>query len=429
VAYQWFYARQMAAQLTPAGLVLAVAGAAGCRRRVPPLVRIAFAWIWFASSFLLIGLLRFDFDRVFRTVSMVYPLIAYGVLAILAGLGIATLAGRVSTRWPAAARPAAAAAAAALVTVTLAAHAPHNDRRDDTWARDYASTVLASLDADAVLFVHNDFDTGPIGYLHFGEGVRPDVEVYNDQGLVFGNRLFPARASDSVKRDRLRAFIDQTTRPVYYIAPIAHSFGEIDYGLVRKVDRTRPGGRVARADGHVLAYAERVAALPPPLDPWTIDHRDHLLGRLAEALTEARAAGSPLDARIDALDRAARSSYSWSMMRAQALVTAGDLAAAEPAVDAVLADVRRAATKWQRARAAYLKAAVLLGRNEVEQAVPYLEAAVEAYPVPAENGAVLNLLTYYAGKDRKAEYQAVRARAFGRSPVPQSVLDLDAALR
>jgi hypothetical protein len=117
------------------------------------------------------------------------------------------------------------------------------------------------------------------------------------------------------------------------------------------------------------------------------------------------------------------------MMRAQALVTAGDLAAAEPAVDAVLADVRRAATKWQRARAAYLKAAVLLGRNEVEQAVPYLEAAVEAYPVPAENGAVLNLLTYYAGKDRKAEYQAVRARAFGRSPVPQSVLDLDAALR
>ena len=67
-----------------------------------------------------------------------------------------------------------------------------NDRSRDDFADRHARLLLQQLDPDSVLFVYGDSDTGPIGYLHVIEGVRPDVTVYNMQGLVFRNRLLPA---------------------------------------------------------------------------------------------------------------------------------------------------------------------------------------------------------------------------------------------
>ena len=46
-----------------------------------------------------------------------------------------------------------------------------------------------SVEPNAVLFTFDDLDL-PVGYLHFVEGMRPDLKVYNDQALVYGDRLY-----------------------------------------------------------------------------------------------------------------------------------------------------------------------------------------------------------------------------------------------
>ena len=48
-------------------------------------------------------------------------------------------------------------------------------------------------------FVYGDSETGPLGYYHYVEERRPDMELVNLQGLVYGNRLFPVRSSERRK--------------------------------------------------------------------------------------------------------------------------------------------------------------------------------------------------------------------------------------
>ena len=48
---------------------------------------------------------------------------------------------------------------------------------------------LNSVEPNSVLFTFDDLDL-PVGYLHFVEDLRPDLKVYNDQGLVYGERLY-----------------------------------------------------------------------------------------------------------------------------------------------------------------------------------------------------------------------------------------------
>jgi tetratricopeptide (TPR) repeat protein len=59
------------------------------------------------------------------------------------------------------------------------------DRSSHTWARDFAARILEGLEPGALLFAEEDNVVFPLSYLHYVEGLRPDVELVM-QGI---NRL------------------------------------------------------------------------------------------------------------------------------------------------------------------------------------------------------------------------------------------------
>ena len=76
--------------------------------------------------------------------------------------------------------------AASVVGLSVAAHWELNNRRDYRWRMTWRVAKLNSVEPNSVLFTFDDLDL-PVGYLHFVEDLRPDLKVYNDQGLVYGS--------------------------------------------------------------------------------------------------------------------------------------------------------------------------------------------------------------------------------------------------
>ena len=203
------------------------------------------------NSVVLIVLLRFDFDVSKVAVFRPYPLICYGVVALWLAAGMQWLIDRLPG-WAAARLPAAAAstrapglagwtvalgalAGAALVVESASASWRANDRSDSDFAERHAEVVFDLLPQDAVLFGYGDY-SGPVGYYRYVEERRPDVAMYNLQGLVFANRLFDPGVSDEEKANVLDRFVASTERAVFLFPD----------------SRIRPGGRGFRHHGFVL---------------------------------------------------------------------------------------------------------------------------------------------------------------------------------
>lgn len=75
--------------------------------------------------------------------------------------------------------------AAALPLAVLLLHFPSSDRSHDTYAKDFAEEILEGLEPNSVLVAGEDNVVFPLSYLHFVEGIRPDVTLVM-QGI---NRL------------------------------------------------------------------------------------------------------------------------------------------------------------------------------------------------------------------------------------------------
>ncbi len=91
------------------------------------------------------------------------------------------------------------------------------DRSRSNLLDEYGRVVLNSLPKEAVLFLHGDVQVGPIGYLNRVERLRPDVTVYNWNGLVFSNRLVAARAPAKYRDKFISEFLSTTDCPVFSI--------------------------------------------------------------------------------------------------------------------------------------------------------------------------------------------------------------------
>ena len=109
---------------------------------------------------------------------------------------------------------------------------PANDRSGSDFAERHAEMVLALLPQDAVLFAYGDA-LAPLGYYRYVEERRPDVALYSQQGLVFGNRLFDALLPREEKTRALDRFVDAAEHPVFVLP---------DYDIYR---RTAGSGTMA----------------------------------------------------------------------------------------------------------------------------------------------------------------------------------------
>ncbi|MGB5832946.1 MAG: DUF2723 domain-containing protein [Thiohalocapsa sp.] len=213
--YLSYLVRQAGAQLLLPGGALALIGALAQWRHWGVLTSAALSAAFLGSTLLLTLLLGFDYQPLQREAFRVYPLVAWGVFALWAGLGtklaLDLLAEHLPSRWR---KPAGAALVALLIGLTLAVHWERNDRHDDRLAHTYATTLLAGLEPNARLLIKGDITVPSTAYLHRIEGLRPDVSLVTEDGRVLERRLFDPVRTRGRKRF-LDAYIASSDQPLY----------------------------------------------------------------------------------------------------------------------------------------------------------------------------------------------------------------------
>ena len=407
--YQGFLLMEMVRQYTPVGAALAGFGLIRQWRRFDLAIASALLAGWLGSSLVLGAMLGFDYEPLMKAAIRRYPLIPYGILAVWLVLALDALTSRV--------RRAAAAVRvgtfAALAAVVFLSHRDVNVRRDDTWARDYATAVLESLDKGAVLFVHGDDDSFPIGYMNRVEGFRSDVTLYNDEGLLFRNRLFRFDAPD--KGRQLSAFVRGSERRIYYAsAGLPHEFSTKDGGLYWEVRKDIPGQRmVFDLSGTTRAFIDRMETMTSN-DPWTLHQRDTLRRRVMSVLAyfkyyerEVFLTGglSTYYDRLAQTPHGALGRLTWFV-----------LDKADPAeflawVNETTSLLEKTGSKSERGWPPYMKGLLLLRLKDDAAAVASLEEAVRIYP-NHKNPAALALLQYHSEHGNRMAFLDIGNRLF-----------------
>ena len=248
------------------------------------------------NSLVLMLLLDRDFDEFRLALFRAYPLICYGVAALWVAVGLQWLADRLpgwagglraagtSGLLPAT-RPArgsavfAALAGAVLVLVSASASWQANDRSNDDFAEWYSEVMFDLLPQDAALFAHGDA-SAPLGYYHYVEERRPDIDLYNAYGLVFGNRLHDPLLPPEERARALDRFVGSTEGPVFLdLDADIRSEERVGryYGFVMEVlDEVEPGtiqlSRHPRGEQYFLELLDR-----QPTDRWERSVRNGLL--------------------------------------------------------------------------------------------------------------------------------------------------------
>jgi len=180
-----FMGGQLFYQFAIVGTLLAAAGFAVQWQRLGRRVSASLTVAFLGPTALLLSLLDFEYNRTTAHIFHVYPLPAYVVAALWLGLGFAWLVERQALR-----RAAAAAAGAVVLAIIGAVGAHENLLANYGWVLEYAEAVLTTLPKQAVLVGAGEADLAPVAYLHMVEHRRPDISLYQSQGLILGDRLF-----------------------------------------------------------------------------------------------------------------------------------------------------------------------------------------------------------------------------------------------
>jgi len=376
--------------------------------RVSLFLTLAFAM----PTLVLTLLLGFEYDSFHKHMFHVYPLPAYGVAALWMALGASWLAARFRLR-----PQQAGAGAAALLALILAVGLHSNWRADSdsVWAARYADVVLKTLPRDAIVFVGGEADLGPIGYYHLIEGRRPDLTLYQPQGLLLGNRLFHIlRVSTTTMRERIHGLIDGDSRPVAFTQGHVEGYARRDRWLFREVDkssadRTRvsvdiPEEMVRFFEDSVLNVSEDNAWIAY----WQGELRRIYAALLINGQPRDRAPDERTRRHIEALSHdfyGALGLAEGLLANKQGYSVGQALAFIEAARDRMPSD----AGKQQKARLFELRAYLRLERADRAGAIQDLDMAVTLWPV-TDNSATGALDRLYVEAKDQGSRQALWAR-------------------
>jgi len=361
-------------------------------------------------TFVLTLLLGFEYDSIHKHMFHVYPLPAYGVAALWMALGASWLAQRLrlSSRQV-------MGGAALLLALVFAVGLRSNARADDGWAAHYADVVLKALPRDAIVFGGGDADLAPIAYFHMIEGRRPDITLYQPQGLLLGNRLFHIlRDSTTTMRQRITGLIDSETRPVVFTAGHIEGYARRDRWLIREVDRSSSDPKRVTIDipeDFVRFFEESVLNVSED-NAWIAYLQGEYRRIYAGLLMQSRRRDRPPDERtrrhIEALSRdfyGALGLAEGMLANPEGYAVGPALAFIEAARDTMPSD----AGKQHKARLFELRAYLRLQRADRAGAMRDLDMAVTLWPV-ADNGATVALDKLYAEAKDQGARQAMWAR-------------------
>lgn len=283
VQFSAFVANEMISQFTVVGFAVVVVGVWQLKRNLDLSLFCALSWAAVSNSFLLLLILKMDFDYMTQSSFMVIPLVAYGILGLALGAGFDWVLGSFKG-WPRQ-HLIGIALCSLLVGSMFFVHLGENSRRSYDFADDVARTILRTLEKDAVIVTTGDVDTLPLGYLHHVEGVREDVTIYNFDGLVFNNRIFSVPFTAGTRARKWQEFLDTNTRPVYASVGLFEEKTWWDYGLYRRLvdEGTADQQVMPPVPDEVLELLDRITDFEP-VDPQTIRARNRILISLAMAL-------------------------------------------------------------------------------------------------------------------------------------------------
>ncbi|MCY4325827.1 MAG: DUF2723 domain-containing protein, partial [Betaproteobacteria bacterium] len=284
LAFTRFLSNEFLWQFTPLGLALAIAGfVAMLRSRVHSWLACSLFVSWFMAGPLLIILIDFQNEFIWFSAFRVYHLLSYGITAIWLAYGLAWLVDFLRSRLQSGLAPHACGVSlgATVIAASLAVHWHRNDRSEYFWARDLAMYKLGSVEPGTHLFTFDDLDL-PVGYLSYVEYVRPDVTVYNDQALVFGNRPYSPFLPDSQKKLVLQKFAEEIQAPIYYHPNRLDLFssqtnGSDFLGFWRRLNRATNESRVVLSDSLLLWLENALDSSGKISDRWTRQQNSGLI--------------------------------------------------------------------------------------------------------------------------------------------------------
>jgi hypothetical protein len=410
-----FLGGELLLQFAVVGTLLAAAGLALqwriLGRRTAAFLTIAFLM----PSFVLLLLLRFDYDSFRGHVFHVYPLPAYAICALWMGLGFTWAAQRFA-RW----RTLVPAAAGALLALIFAVGARTNLAPSD-WGARYAQAVLNTLPKDAVVFVAGDPDLAPIAYFHMIENWRPDITLVERKGLILGNRLFhPLRTDAQTQEKLIEEMIDRETAPVVFTLETEKRYAQRDRWLHVEVDKssTDPNRVTAEVPEEAARFFEESVLGVRDTNAWVAFIQGELRRHYAMLLGRSLRLGQRPDERTQRhLDLLARDFYG-ALGIAEGLAANPDGYAAgvvagflNKARDAMPADV----PKVHLSRFFYIRGVLRENLRDTPGAAQDLETAASIWPSP-DNGAFQALHEHYrrVGNEAAAHALGERMKQFKR---------------
>ena len=276
------------------------------------------------SSFLLVAMLGFNYEPLRISTFRPYPLVAYGILALWLGLGADALTHRLRA-WRARLLPAACAAGALLVAGLCAWNVGVNYRPHERFAEEQARALLDITREDSVFVLYADPFVGPMSYLHWVKGLRPDLRLLEYHGVYIDDRVVRPLSPTSQKTADWAAFLRDADRPVYslWYGPAFSAAGLAHLGFFVQVHQAAGPGRIEiRGNDKAKSYFRKLIAMPPPADMPTAIHRNEMLRAYGEYLGLAQVnEQSPLNAYVADVLPLAEGNY-WSLIgMAKALVT------------------------------------------------------------------------------------------------------------
>ena len=291
--YVTFMGSQVFVQFAVLGTLVAAAGFVAqwqlLGRRIAAFLTISFVM----PSFVLVLLLGFDYDVFRKHIFHVYPMPAYAIAALWLGLGLYWLGQRYAlselrTRL----------AGAALVALVGALGAWHNLRSDQEWAARYVQTVLKLLPKNAVVVGQGDADLLPMAYFHMVENWRPDLTLYQGQGLILGNRLFHPLRTDQEHADKaLRDLVEKQTGPVVFTLDSYLGNARIDRWLYTEVDKSSTDSKRIRTDvpEEAVRFFDEAIAHESPSNAWIAYFQSELKRRYGVVLGLSLGTKTPTD--------------------------------------------------------------------------------------------------------------------------------------
>ena len=269
-----------------------------------------------ASSFLLIALLGFNYGPLRISTFRPYPLVAYGILALWLGQGAHALARRVPERRKLM-LPAACVACAIAVAALCVRNGTVNYRPHDGFAEEQAQALLDVTREDAVFVLYSDPYVGPISYLHWVEGRRPDLRLLEYHGVFFSDRVVEPLSTPEQKTAWWAEFLRGTDRPVYslWFGPAFSSAGLAHLGFFVEVYKEVGPGRIEiRGNATAKEYFKKLIAMPEPRDLSIAFHRNEMIRAYGEYLGLAQVdERSPMNDYVADVLPLAEGNY-WSLM-------------------------------------------------------------------------------------------------------------------